>query len=75
MRAIDEIHLKHPYFGVRRIADALRDKPYERVVNRKCLHRLMRLMGTQAEVYLRRLQLHNGQAPEDWEGVFTHTAK
>ena len=48
MRAIDEIHLKHPYFGVRRIADTLQDKPYELVTNRKRVHRLMRLMGVQA---------------------------
>ena len=48
MRAIDEIHLKHPYFGVRRIADALQDKPYGWIVNRKRIHRLMRLMGIQA---------------------------
>ena len=48
MRAIDEIHLKHPYFGVRRITDTLQDKPYSLVVNRKHVHRLMRLMGIQA---------------------------
>lgn len=48
MRAIDEIHLKHPYFGVRRVTDALQDKPYSFVVNRKRVHRLMRLMGVQA---------------------------
>ena len=48
MRAIDEIHLKHPYFGVRRITDALQNKPYEWMVNRKRIHRLMRLMEIQA---------------------------
>ena len=48
MRAMDEIHLKHPYFGVRRITDTLRDKPYSLIANRKHVHRLMRLMGVQA---------------------------
>lgn len=27
------------------------------------------------QVYLQRMQLHNGQAPDDWDGVFTHTSK
>ena len=27
MRAMDEIHLKHPYFGVRRITGALQTSP------------------------------------------------
>lgn len=48
MRVIDEIHLKRPYLGVRRIKEALQEPPYELVVNRKRIHRLMRLMGIQA---------------------------
>lgn len=41
MRRIDELYLKRPYFGSRRIADELE-------VNRKRVQRLMRLMGLEA---------------------------
>jgi putative transposase len=43
MRLIDEIHLKHPFLGSRRIRDALHDRGYR--VNRKRVQRLMRQMG------------------------------
>ena len=26
-------------------------------------------------VYLQRMQMYTGQAPDDWDGVFTHTSK
>ncbi len=42
MQTIDEIHRERPYLGVRRITDTLQDKQF--VVNRKRVHRLMRLM-------------------------------
>jgi len=41
MRRIDELYLKRPYFGSRRVADEL-------AVNRKRAQRLMRLMGLEA---------------------------
>ena len=41
MRRIDELYLKRPYFGSRRIAD-------EFEVNRKRVQRLMRVMGLEA---------------------------
>jgi len=41
MRAIDEVYLKRPYFGSRRIA-------LEVNVNRKRVQRLMRVMGLEA---------------------------
>lgn len=41
MRAIDEVYLKRPYFGSRRIA-------LELDVNRKRVQRLMRVMGLEA---------------------------
>jgi putative transposase len=41
MRAIDETHLKLPFYGSRKIADALE-------VNRKRVQRLMQLMGLEA---------------------------
>jgi putative transposase len=41
MRRIDELYLKRPYFGSRRMADAFS-------VNRKRVQRLMRLMGIEA---------------------------
>jgi putative transposase len=43
MRRIDEIHLKLPFFGSRRIRDQLDREGYE--VNRKKIRRLMELMG------------------------------
>jgi putative transposase len=43
MRAIDKIHLELPFYGSRRMCDALADKG--RVVNRKRVQRLMRRMG------------------------------
>lgn len=41
MKAIDELYTKHPFYGSRKIA-------YEVGINRKCVQRLMRLMGIQA---------------------------
>jgi putative transposase len=41
MRRIDELYLKRPYFGSRRLADELQ-------VNRKRVQRLMRVMGIEA---------------------------
>lgn len=43
MRRIDELYLKRPYFGSRRMTNALRDEKHD--VNRKRVQRLMRLMG------------------------------
>jgi len=46
MRLIDEIHLKRPFYGSRRIRDDLQDLGYP--VNRKKVQRLMRQMGIMA---------------------------
>lgn len=46
MRLIDEIYTKHPFYGIRRITDAL--KKMRRSVNHKRVARLMRLMGLEA---------------------------
>lgn len=46
MRLIDEIHLKRPFIGSRRMVDELRDEGV--LVNRKRVQRLMRLMGIEA---------------------------
>jgi putative transposase len=46
MCLIDEIHLKRPFLGIRRIKDALHELGY--TVNRKHVQRLMRKMGIQA---------------------------
>jgi putative transposase len=51
MRRIDEIHLKLPFYGNRRIRDQLHREGYK--VNRKKVRRLMRLMGISA-LYPRR---------------------
>jgi putative transposase len=46
MRAMDEIHLRLPFYGSRRIVDELTDEGH--TVNRKCVQRLMRQMGMTA---------------------------
>jgi len=46
MRLIDEIHLKRPFLGARRIPGELRDRGW--IVNRKRVQRLMRVMGIRA---------------------------
>ncbi len=46
MRLIDEIHLKRPFLGSRRMVDELKDRGSK--VNRKRIQRLMRLMGIAA---------------------------
>ena len=46
MRLIDELHLKHPFFGSRMMTQTL--KAEGRIVNRKRVQRLMRLMGLES---------------------------
>jgi putative transposase len=46
MRRIDEMHLKRPFYGSRRIRDWLQDEGF--AVNRKRVQRLMRHMGITA---------------------------
>lgn len=46
MRRIDEIHLEIPFYGSRKIAQALREEGH--AVNRKRVQRLMRLMGLES---------------------------
>jgi len=46
MRRIDEIHLKCPFYGSRKVSLELRREG--RDANRKCIQRLMRLMGVEA---------------------------
>jgi putative transposase len=46
MRRIDELHLQRPFFGSRKLADALRKEGRE--ANRKRVQRLMRLMGIES---------------------------
>lgn len=46
MRRIDELYLKWPFYGSRRMVAQLRGEDYD--VNRKRVQRLMRLMGLQA---------------------------
>jgi putative transposase len=51
MRLIDEIHLKRPFYGSRRMRDELEDRGHK--VNRKRIQRLMRQMDLRA-LYPRR---------------------
>jgi putative transposase len=46
MEEIDRLYLKHPFYGTRRMAEALKERGYG--VNRKRVKRLYRLMGQQA---------------------------
>lgn len=46
MRRIDEMHLKRPFYGSRRIRDWLWEEGWE--INRKRVQRLMRQMGIRA---------------------------
>jgi putative transposase len=46
MRRIDELHLKHPFYGSRNIAHTLSTEGT--AVNRKCVQRLMRVMDLQS---------------------------
>jgi putative transposase len=46
MRRIDELHLKYPFYGSRKHAEALRAQGL--VANRKHVQRLMRLMGLES---------------------------
>jgi putative transposase len=46
MKRIDEIYLKWPFYGSRRMVAELRGEGH--VVNRKCVRRLMKLMGIEA---------------------------
>jgi putative transposase len=57
MGLIDRCHLKHPYYGSRRIRDWLDDQGY--TVNRKCIQRLMRTMDLMAVYPKRNLSLAN----------------
>jgi len=47
MRKLDELHLRHPFKGSRRLRDYLWDV-YGLRINRKRVQRLMRLMGIRA---------------------------
>jgi putative transposase len=57
MRQIDECHLKHPYYGSRRVRDWLEDHGHP--VNRKRVQRLMRQMGIMALYPKRNLSRRN----------------
>lgn len=48
MRVIDELHLAFPFYGSRKITEALKAKGY--AINRKRVQRLMRLMDLEAIV-------------------------
>ena len=47
IRKLDELHLRHPFKGSRRLRDALWDD-YDLQVNRKRVQRLMQLIGIHA---------------------------
>lgn len=57
MALIDRCHLKHPFYGSRRIRDWLEDRGHR--VNRKRVQRLMRTMGLVAQYPKRNLSLAN----------------
>ena len=57
MALMDRCHLKHPFYGSRRIRDWLEDQGHR--VNRKKVQRLMRTMGLTAQYPKRNLSLAN----------------
>jgi len=57
MALIDRCHLKHPFYGSRRIRDWLEDQGYR--VNRKKVQRLMRTMDLAVQYPKRNLSLAN----------------
>ncbi|MCO6440225.1 MAG: transposase [Nitrococcus mobilis] len=59
MRAIDEIHLRWPFYGSRRLRDEIQGQGHG--VNRKRVQRLMRQMGLRA-LYPRRRTSRPGKA-------------
>ena len=58
MRMMDEVFTKRPYFGSRRLRDALSDQGHP--IGRDHVRRLMRLLGLEAIYPKRRLSLRNG---------------
>jgi len=58
MRLIDQCHLKHPYYGSRRIRGWLKDY-HDHTINRKRVRRLMRQMGFMALYPKRNLSRRN----------------
>ncbi|GAA3402966.1 IS3 family transposase [Paenibacillus hodogayensis] len=46
MHRMDELYMKHPYFGYRRMTRAFHDQGHE--MNRKPVRRLMQVMGLKA---------------------------
>ncbi len=47
MKQLDELHLRYPFYGARRLRDAMLDE-HGIIVNRKRVQRLMKLMGIRA---------------------------
>ena len=62
MRLIDEIHLQWPFYGSRRMRDALEERGH--TVNRKRIQRLMRQMDLRA-LYPRRRTSQPGPGAQD----------
>jgi putative transposase len=58
MRIMDEVFTKRPYYGSRRLRDALRERGHP--IGRDHVRRLMRLMGLEAIYPKRRLSVRNG---------------
>ena len=53
MHALDRLYTRYPFYGVRRLVQALRQEGY--AVNHKRVHRLMQVLGLQAIPVRRRL--------------------
>jgi len=61
--AIEDIVREFPTYGSRRVAAQLRRAPYEMVVNRKRVHRVMQEMGLQRPVKRRKYRTTNSEHP------------
>lgn len=62
MRAIDVLYTAHPFYGSRRIAKELSKQRKEKI-SRKCIQRLMRLMGLEAVYPKPNLSQNNAPHP------------
>jgi putative transposase len=58
MRRIDELHLKHPFYGSRNLSHVLSTPQV--VINRKRVQRLMRVMGIEAVYCKPRTTMRDG---------------
>ena len=63
VKAVCEIAGQYPTYGKRRVTQQLRRPPYQRVVNHKCVQRVMRQAGLLQPVVRKKFRTTNSQHP------------